>query len=131
MTILKNLFRKFFVITARVFAKEIWKHLDVLLETIGRKQNLSITYAVRELGFENVGAVRKSNFATAIIVQGSIRDPIFVTKNLLRYRKRFPDVEVVLSTWTNDVIDEDLLSKSNIHLVRNELPLYSGIGNRN
>ena len=131
MTILKNLFRKFFIITARVFAKKIWKHLDVLLETIGRRQNLSITYAVRELGIENVGVVRRSNFATAIIVQGPIRDPIFVTKNLLRYRRRFPDVEVVLSTWTNDVIDEDLLSKSNIHLVRNELPLYSGIGNIN
>lgn len=68
-----------------------------------------------------------------IVLQGPIRsENNFTLETVIMYRKMFPGVNIVVSTWDDiSETDKSLFIQNNIHLVLNEKPQNHGAGNVN
>ena len=74
-----------------------------------------------------------SNKDVAIVMQGPvIKRANFTYETLKLYRRIYPDIKIILSTWKNS--DEKILediSGLNIDILRNEVPAFPGDSNIN
>lgn len=69
----------------------------------------------------------------AIVIQGPIRDEDdFTIETIKLYKKMYPKIDIIISTWI-DISEKQLekIKKLDVHLVINEKPIYSGLGNMN
>lgn len=66
-----------------------------------------------------------------IVVQGPIiEESHFTLETLKLLRKNYPLMKIVLSTWIDQTIDEDILKELDIQLLRNDYP-KNGLNNLN
>ena len=69
----------------------------------------------------------------AILMQGPvIKKAGFTYETLKLYRKIYPDINIILSTWTySDKVILDEISKLNIKIIKSDLPAFAGDSNIN
>lgn len=68
----------------------------------------------------------------AIVMQGNvINEDNFTINTLLLYRKMFPKIKIILSTWEISNFHSEILINNNIKILINKKPFNSGISNIN
>ncbi|MBQ9589609.1 MAG: hypothetical protein IJR29_05445 [Butyrivibrio sp.] len=109
---------------------EICKHMDLLKKNNGDCYTLNKWWFCSERKF--LPEIEISD--TAIVVQGPIkREENFTIETLMYYRKIYPSVPIVLSTWIGE-IDRDfkyLANSIGVIVLENEIPKDKGITNIN
>lgn len=77
----------------------------------------------------------KEESETAIVMQGPLMNTEeFTLETLKMYRRFYPKVTIILSTWVDQFISDkvrEFLKSNNIFLIENQKPKYSGNGNIN
>ena len=117
----------------RVYIK-ISKIFMMILEKVFPSHYFSIVSRLK--GSDDIGAkpdIGSFKDKVAIVMQGPIvTKDNFTYETLKIYRKRFPKISLILSTW--DEYSKDELSKFktiNVEIIKNSKPDYSGISNIN
>ena len=119
------------------FPAFILKHAtDLLVKSYSKKTNTFITFCKRPIdksGFKNLVS-DNSNNEVGIIVQGPfVTDSDFTLQTLLMYRKLYPLLPIVLSTWSGE-IDEyarSILKSNRVDVIENSKPQFIGFLNLN
>ena len=120
--------------------KEIIEHshdkiLNELLTYINEHSNYVYKYT-KIIGNSGMCIVSESYREFCIVLQGSIAGNVeFIEESCEIYRKNFPGILLIISTWEDEENLEELQSflhgKQDIELIRNKKPDYNGRGNVN
>ena len=83
--------------------------------------------------FNLVSTSKYQNNKFAIIIQGPIdHEDEFTLETVKIYKKIFPNIKIILSTWNNEkqsIIDK--FKRENVEIILNEIPKIKGNGNLN
>lgn len=110
--------------------------IDVIKE-LDSESDEFFGYIKRPKKVEKVIAIEKENNLSkdiAIIMQGPlVKDDNFTVETVKIYKKIYPGVLVIVSTWKDEDVDiiSELTRQDNCLVVLNDYPLHSGIRNTN
>ena len=121
-------------ILSNLFSEKI---LDVIVrlepKLLLRKGNFfwSIKKITKSTKLNNKEIKYERKIKFGIVVQGPIiKELNFTIDNLISLRENYPEAKIVLSTWENEDINQELLKKLKIEVIKNKYP-EKGLENLN
>ena len=121
------------------FRRYLWRILEFAfnrLEVVAKKADVQLAFQVFDLNVNPANnpprQYRHRDLANSgILIQGPISNPDFLNRTISHYRRIYPTIPIVLSTWENDANLEKIQDNRGLKLVLNTPPKSSGISNLN